>query len=890
MSASDKSKLDGFTLDGSGNLGLGDTSPDGKLSIIPGANEKAIVVSGGSLTGANTQSLVDLSTTWNTTGDTTAFKMNITNTSTGPNSRLLDLQLDNNSIFYVDRYGYVGSYAFGTVGWNAGTSLGGKIIDNTVHPSVLIGNGSNNFTGTSGTWRLLKVGSGTNDKFAPISGTASMIYADVTPTVNTTGTYAGETTAFRISQYSESTTGVTSNLLLDVGNNTASSGGGTHISRLAVTAAGNVGIGTKSPEVRLQVQGSTASTLPFELATSDYVSGTTGSSLGIGFGATTGNTYSRIQAHATGSTVAADLALNAAGGDVGIGTTTPEAKLDLAGGVLPADGSTKALKVTGTIASPTSLSHASQLNVSTSGAAAGLDVHAMNITMGAGLTGSNRVSGLQIINNVAGTGNGVGWGDLGNYGLLTRTEPTTTGSNAGVSGWAANGSANYGLAGAALTDKAGAKNIGVWGQAQNSTGYAIGGYFSLSNDGTAGSGSNSGALVASNGSTTSAIFVALDNTSPVMTVADGGNVGIGSTTPDKPLSVSAPSSEVQPLRLHRQTNTNGGVIGLLYSANDSGDAVQSYASTSGVIESSTAGAENGAFIISTVASGASNERVRVTSAGNVGIGIDNPDHRLEIEGTGNDTTSAGVEIGNPTDGTAAGAKISLRSGTADASSGFVGAFSAAYTSSSFYSDRMVVGAGTAATGLTLAAPQPSQDVRIVTDSQERVRVTSAGNLGIGADDPSTKLDVNGAVTVRGMAAPTVSPADQGRIYFDSTSKKYRVSEDGGAYVDLVPASSSIKTVSARLTNNGTTCGIAAEIGAWIDSAARAGTGLCNLTLTSGFFSSAPACTCTVNRETGGFNGICGFLNPSDTTQLEISTEYAGNVQVDIGFEIICVGT
>jgi hypothetical protein len=35
------------------------------------------------------------------------------------------------------------------------------------------------------------------------------------------------------------------------------------------------------------------------------------------------------------------------------------------------------------------------------------------------------------------------------------------------------------------------------------------------------------------------------------------------------------------------------------------------------------------------------------------------------------------------------------------------------------------------------------------------------------------------------AAPAVSPSSFGRIYFDSTAKKFKVSENGGAYVDLV---------------------------------------------------------------------------------------------------------
>ena len=36
-----------------------------------------------------------------------------------------------------------------------------------------------------------------------------------------------------------------------------------------------------------------------------------------------------------------------------------------------------------------------------------------------------------------------------------------------------------------------------------------------------------------------------------------------------------------------------------------------------------------------------------------------------------------------------------------------------------------------------------------------------------------------------MTAPALAPVDQGRIYFDATANKFKVSENNGAYVDLV---------------------------------------------------------------------------------------------------------
>ncbi len=65
------------------------------------------------------------------------------------------------------------------------------------------------------------------------------------------------------------------------------------------------------------------------------------------------------------------------------------------------------------------------------------------------------------------------------------------------------------------------------------------------------------------------------------------------------------------------------------------------------------------------------------------------------------------------------------------------------------------------------------------------------NVGVGTTTPDTALDIVGALSIRGMAAPALSPAGQGRVYFDSTSNKYRVSQNGGAYVDLIPSGGAV---------------------------------------------------------------------------------------------------
>ena len=68
----------------------------------------AIVANNQVLTGSASSTLVDLATAWNTTGNPTAIKLNVTNTASGANSALMDLQVSGNSRFYVSANGNVG--------------------------------------------------------------------------------------------------------------------------------------------------------------------------------------------------------------------------------------------------------------------------------------------------------------------------------------------------------------------------------------------------------------------------------------------------------------------------------------------------------------------------------------------------------------------------------------------------------------------------------------------------------------------------------------------------------------------------------------------------------------------------------------------------------------
>lgn len=94
------------------------------------SNATLIYADAYSVSGANAIPMVDMSGVWNTTGEPTLVKYNVTNTASGTNSLLLDLQTGATSRFKVDKNGAV----------TAASSIFGAAV------SV-----SSGFTGTTGT-------------------------------------------------------------------------------------------------------------------------------------------------------------------------------------------------------------------------------------------------------------------------------------------------------------------------------------------------------------------------------------------------------------------------------------------------------------------------------------------------------------------------------------------------------------------------------------------------------------------------------------------------------------------------------------------------------------------------------------------------------------------
>ncbi len=430
-----------------------------------------------------------------------------------------------------------------------------------------------------------------------------------------------------------------------------------------------------------------------------------------------------------------------------------------------------------------------------------------------------------------------------------------------------------------------------------------------------------------------------------------GNVGIGTTNPAAKLSVTGGALEIHnnvlavgaELFVHSDTTWKAPTLDLYRSRGSEssqapvGDGDQlgyvnflgygtDYAVGSGIVSSAKetwTAAAHGAdlqFVTTPVGSTTNFFRMTIAADGNVGIGTTAPDTHLEVESAGNTklhvdgawdafvnvdrgTTTNYALVGFQTAGANTAFAGLLDDGKYHVTDGsFASKFTVDYTTGNVgvgtvapHSSLQVAGAVATAFSAKTAAYTLVASDSIVTGNATggAFSLTLPTAVGIaGRQYTLKKVDASAnAVTVATTSAQTIDGSTT--VSLASQHDYVTVVSDGANWIvtasKLAAAGSSTKAYSARVMNNGSTCTIATEAGSWLDSATRNGTGRCDLVITSGAFAAAPACTCTGNADNGGFSHICGFLNPSDNTQLEVTTEYGGGVQDDVGFEITCIG-
>ena len=211
-----------------------------------------------------------------------------------------------------------------------------------------------------------------------------------------------------------------------------------------------------------------------------------------------------------------------------------------------------------------------------------------------------------------------------------------------------------------------------------------------------------------------------------MHITSAGNVGIGTTAPimgladSIQLNVHNPTSRKRSiLQLSSGSSTDGDVIGSIFFSNsDNADATNYDADSKYVAaietivetDDSNASDDSGAHMkfLTKPNAGAFGERMRITSAGDVGIGVTDPDKALEVNS--GSTNLGGIKI------TGSGVNTSL---TIDNTGTNGGKY------------RMSVTSGSHGDGTNKLLIQDNNTARMV--------LNSAGNIGIGVTSPSTRL-------------------------------------------------------------------------------------------------------------------------------------------------------
>jgi hypothetical protein len=470
--------------------------------------------------------------------------------------------------------------------------------------------------------------------------------------------------------------------------------------RMIIDSSGDVGIGTTSPSARLHIQPANSDTLANAIFTrQNNAAGSDGNSFALrndaannfvemNSGGTNNGGFKFYRGSFSNDPALTIIGSGATGGNVGIGTETPQ----------------RNLTVTGSADTPSD------------------NTGILSVTDGTGVnTDAKMQFGI--------TSNG--------HGYIHTVKPGTD------------------IKSLLLAPAGGSGRVGIGMSSTPSTRLHVAGETYLDNNSTLSTASNRQLTLRDSDNTSMQMYFSIDdsvndgigaiqvtesgvtNDRPLLLQYHGGNVGIGTLNPPEKFTVDGGGAVIA-----GDINSTSGSSGLFLA----------YASNISFLKSATWGqtyrdlvTESSDFIVRTGA-GAATEKLRVTQAGRVGIGTNNPSHGLTVsDALAGTSESRRITIQSTTHGVNAGYRFDTESADGTGRAGGL-----------YYSPSNTAGASYIAL---------SGD-----DTNTHLAVTAGGNVGIGKTNPENLLHIgNGQGTsphvfVDGSFG-SVTLADHSRMYF-----------------------------------------------------------------------------------------------------------------------------
>src|SRR3989339_156705 len=245
---------------------------------------------------------------------------------------------------------------------------------------------------------------------------------------------------------------------------------------------------------------------------------------------------------------------------------------------------------------------------------------------------------------------------------------------------------------------------------------------------------------------------------------DGSNgyVGIGTTSPQAILHTQTTGTGNKTgLIVGRNTANTNDISSIVFNSADLGDQ--------GAIDSIILSGSTADLAFRTRTASALTEKVRITTTGYVGIGTTNPTSKLGIKDTAtNGALTSTLRLWQEGSGSGTGASIELGFADNSLSSASIGGFyDGAGRGLSF---------NTALSGVALS---------------EKMRITSAGYVGIGTTTPQQKLHVNGSILANGTINATTDLCIQGGACLSSVSASAGGWTKTGTQVALTTATDNV---------------------------------------------------------------------------------------------------